>query len=368
MILGYNPVLQALLGTLLTWGLTAAGSALVFIFSSGQRQILDGSLGFAAGVMLAASYWSLLEPAIELAEDSGKFGAFAFLPVAIGFTLGAAFVYLTDLLLPWLDINVSPQTSLALSYDSKVIKEKYEQQATDHQEYENELSIRIDKGENGEPYQRRKGAGHNQPDLPAASQTLKDSPPVPASSSWRRIMLLILAITIHNIPEGLAVGVGFGAVGKSPSATFESARAQEIMLPDFCPNPSHDLERQWHLLEVHRAFRCYIKRTAAFRNSEALFVSFHPSSRGQKVSASTIGRWIRACITGAYQSESLLVPRRVTAHSTNSAATSAAWATQASIEDVCRAATWSSPSPFIRHYKLDKFASAEASFGRGILQ
>uniref|UniRef100_T1DK11 Zinc transporter ZIP11 n=1 Tax=Crotalus horridus TaxID=35024 RepID=T1DK11_CROHD len=231
MILGYNPVLQALLGTLLTWGLTAAGSALVFIFSSGQRQILDGSLGFAAGVMLAASYWSLLEPAIELAEDSGKFGAFAFLPVAIGFTLGAAFVYLTDLLLPWLDINVSPQTSLALSYDSKVIKEKYEQQTTDHQEYENELSIRIgrtalhsDKGENGEPYQRRKGAGHNQPDLPAASQTLKDNPPVPASSSWRRIMLLILAITIHNIPEGLAVGVGFGAVGKSPSATFESAR------------------------------------------------------------------------------------------------------------------------------------------------
>uniref|UniRef100_A0A2D4JVR9 Zinc transporter ZIP11 n=1 Tax=Micrurus paraensis TaxID=1970185 RepID=A0A2D4JVR9_9SAUR len=90
MILGYNPVLQALLGTLLTWGLTAAGSALVFIFSSGQRRILDGSLGFAAG-----------------------------------------------------GINVSPQTSLALNYDSRVIKEKYEQQATDHQEYENELSIRI---------------------------------------------------------------------------------------------------------------------------------------------------------------------------------------------------------------------------------
>ncbi|XP_034268614.1 zinc transporter ZIP11 isoform X2 [Pantherophis guttatus] len=224
MILGYNPVWQALLGTLLTWGLTAAGSALVFIFSSGQRRILDGSLGFAAGVMLAASYWSLLEPAIELAEDSGKFGALAFLPVAVGFTLGAAFVYFTDLLISWLDINVSPQTSLALNYDSRVIKEKYEEQATDHQAYENELSIRIDKGENGEPYQRRKGAGQNQPDLPAVSHTLKDNVPVPASSSWRRIMLLIFAITIHNIPEGLAVGVGFGAVGKSPSATFESAR------------------------------------------------------------------------------------------------------------------------------------------------
>ncbi|KAM6468668.1 zinc transporter ZIP11 isoform 1-T2 [Liasis olivaceus] len=231
MIPGYNPVLQALLGTFLTWGLTAAGSALVFIFSSGQRRILDGSLGFAAGVMLAASYWSLLAPAIELAEDSGKFGALAFLPVAVGFTLGAAFVFFADLILPWLDISVTPQTSLALSYDSRMIKEKYEHQTTDHQEYENELSIRIgrtalhsDKGENGEPYQRRKVAGNTQPDLPALSQTLKDSLPVPANSSWRRIMLLILAITIHNIPEGLAVGVGFGAVGKSPSATFESAR------------------------------------------------------------------------------------------------------------------------------------------------
>ncbi|KAJ8366507.1 hypothetical protein AAFF_G00353270, partial [Aldrovandia affinis] len=102
MIAGYSPVVQALLGTLFTWGLTAAGAALVFVFSSGQKRILDGSLGFAAGVMLAASYWSLLAPAIDMAEDSGKYGAFAFLPVAVGFTLGAAFVYCADLLLPLL--------------------------------------------------------------------------------------------------------------------------------------------------------------------------------------------------------------------------------------------------------------------------
>ncbi|XP_077184425.1 zinc transporter ZIP11 isoform X1 [Paroedura picta] len=228
MLLGYNPVLQALLGTFLTWGLTAAGSALVFVFSSGQRRILDGSLGFAAGVMLAASYWSLLAPAIELAEDSGKFGAFAFFPVVAGFTLGAAFVYFADFLLPWLGISEPPYTALALDYDSRVVKEKYEHQTIHYQEeYQNELSIRIgrtslhsDKGENGEPYQRRKGTGGSQPDVPAP----KGSTPAPASNSWRRIMLLILAITIHNIPEGLAVGVGFGAVGKSASATFESAR------------------------------------------------------------------------------------------------------------------------------------------------
>uniref|UniRef100_A0ABM5FN82 Zinc transporter ZIP11 n=1 Tax=Pogona vitticeps TaxID=103695 RepID=A0ABM5FN82_9SAUR len=224
MLLGYSPVTQALLGTFLTWGLTAAGAALVFIFSSGQRRILDGSLGFAAGVMLAASYWSLLAPAIELAEDSGKFGVFAFLPVAVGFTLGAAFVYFADLLLPWLGISEPPYTALALSCDSRVAKEKYEDQPLHHQQYENELSIRIDKGENGEPYQRRKGTGGSQLDGSAPSQTFRDSTPVPPSSSWRRIMLLILAITIHNIPEGLAVGVGFGAIGKSASATFESAR------------------------------------------------------------------------------------------------------------------------------------------------
>ncbi|XP_053231399.1 zinc transporter ZIP11 isoform X3 [Podarcis raffonei] len=178
MLLGYNPVSQALLGTFFTWGLTAAGSALVFIFSSGQRRILDGSLGFAAG--------GITEP---------------------------------------------PHTALALSYDSRVAKEKYEQQPPHRRQHDNELSIRIgrtalhsDKGENGEPYQRKKGAGAPQPDVPAPSQNLRDSTSVPASNSWRRIMLLILAITIHNIPEGLAVGVGFGAVGKSASATFESAR------------------------------------------------------------------------------------------------------------------------------------------------
>ncbi|XP_048466791.1 zinc transporter ZIP11 isoform X1 [Rhincodon typus] len=100
MIEGWSPVLQSLLGTFFTWGLTAAGAALVFIFSHGQKQILDGSLGFAAGVMLAASYWSLLAPAIEMAESSGTYGTFSFLPVGAGFTLGAAFVYLADLLLP----------------------------------------------------------------------------------------------------------------------------------------------------------------------------------------------------------------------------------------------------------------------------
>ncbi|XP_051491153.1 zinc transporter ZIP11 isoform X2 [Apus apus] len=224
MIPGHGPVIQSVLGTLLTWGLTAAGSALVFVFSSGQRRILDGSLGFAAGVMLAASYWSLLAPAIDMAEESGGFGAFAFVPVAVGFALGAAFVYLADLLIPALGFSGPPHAAFALSCDQRAVKEKYEHEPAHHLDYESELSIRIDKGENGEPYQRRRGVGTSLPDSPPTFPTARDSAPLAGSSSWRRILLMILAITIHNIPEGLAVGVGFGAIGKSASATFQSAR------------------------------------------------------------------------------------------------------------------------------------------------
>ncbi|XP_074080771.1 zinc transporter ZIP11 isoform X2 [Macrotis lagotis] len=230
MIQGYSPVFQALLGTFFTWGLTAAGAALVFIFSRGQRRILDGSLGFAAGVMLAASYWSLLAPAIEMAESSGNFGAFAFFPVAVGFTLGASFVYLADLLMPYLGMTEDSQMALLLSLDYKSMKEKASAELP-LPFHENELSIRIgrtglhsDKSENGEAYPRKKVAATSMIDDSASSRPSRDNRGKQSSNSWRRILLLILAITVHNIPEGLAVGVGFGAVGKTASATFESAR------------------------------------------------------------------------------------------------------------------------------------------------
>uniref|UniRef100_A0A3Q2TH29 Zinc transporter ZIP11 n=1 Tax=Fundulus heteroclitus TaxID=8078 RepID=A0A3Q2TH29_FUNHE len=221
MLEGYSPVTQALLGTLFTWGLTAAGAALVFVFSSRQKRILDGSLGFAAGVMLAASYWSLLAPAIDMAEDSGKYGSFAFVPVAVGFTLGAAFVYFADLALPLLGVGADPHTALALPPDSKLAKEKAEDpffQLPDS----DEMSIRIDKIENGDVYQRRRGpnSGHSDGQETGSKTTGVGQ----TGNSWRRILLLILAITIHNIPEGLAVGVAFGAIGKTSTATFESAR------------------------------------------------------------------------------------------------------------------------------------------------
>ncbi|XP_060147051.1 zinc transporter ZIP11 isoform X1 [Globicephala melas] len=255
MLQGHSPVSQALLGTFFTWGMTAAGAALVFVFSSGQRRILDGSLGFAAGVMLAASYWSLLAPAVEMATSSGGFGALAFFPVAVGFTLGAAFVCLADLLMPHRGAAEDPQMALALNLDPALMK-KSDAEGPRPFFPESELSIRIgragllsDKSENGEAYQRKKAVSTDLPEGPAAPAPSQGSPVPPGGSSWRRIVLLILAITIHNIPgreedgeetggfmdenlshmeslstEGLAVGVGFGAVEKTASATFESAR------------------------------------------------------------------------------------------------------------------------------------------------
>ncbi|KAM9774080.1 zinc transporter ZIP11 isoform X3 [Syngnathus typhle] len=223
MIEGYSPVAQALMGTLLTWALTAAGAAMVFVFPARQKHVLDASLGFAAGVMLAASYWSLLAPAIDMAEDSGKYGSFAFLPVAVGFALGAAFVYLADVALPFLGASADPNMALALASESKIGKDKEEVSPFS----ESQAAIKLGRAglltEEGLQFPRKR-ASHWGNSNDEESENTHVEVRSHSGSSWRRILLLILAITIHNIPEGLAVGVGFGAIGKTSSATLESAR------------------------------------------------------------------------------------------------------------------------------------------------
>ncbi len=152
-----NPVLQAFLATCFTWLVTAAGSGLVFAFRSLNRKVLDGMLGFAAGVMIAASYWSLLAPAIEMAEESG---GISWLPATAGFLLGGAFLLLVDRLLPHLHLGLPVEEAEGLK------------------------------------------------------------------TSWQRSILLVSAITLHNIPEGLAVGVAFGALAANlPSTSFAGAVA-----------------------------------------------------------------------------------------------------------------------------------------------
>ncbi|XP_070160487.1 zinc transporter ZIP11 isoform X5 [Polyergus mexicanus] len=199
MLKDHSPIVQALLGTLFTWALTAAGAALVVVIRGKQRKLLDVSLGFAAGVMVAASYWSLLAPAIEMATESKTYGAegeYAFVPVALGFLIGAAFVYGTDVLISTLGIQ-SPNVLLAMQSVGF-----YEQNS-----------------------RRRQITNINRSSESAEIGTVYEDPNNEAKNNqWRRILLLVVAITVHNIPEGLAVGVGFGAVGSSASATFENAR------------------------------------------------------------------------------------------------------------------------------------------------
>ena len=153
----FHPVLQALFATLFTWFVTALGAAAVFFFKKVEKKYLDAMLGFAAGVMTAASFWSLLAPSIDLAE---QMGITPWVPPLIGFLLGGAFLRLVDRILPHLHI--------------------------------------------GDPMEKAEG-------LP---------------SNLKKSVLMVLAITLHNIPEGLAVGVAFGAVAAGiPSASMAGAVA-----------------------------------------------------------------------------------------------------------------------------------------------
>lgn len=148
---------QALIATLFTWAVTALGAAMVFFFKTINRKVLDGMLGFAGGVMIAASFWSLLSPSIELAEGMGLP---AWLPAVVGFLAGGLFLKLVDKVLPHLHIEAKLEDA--------------------------------------------------------------EGP----KTTWRRSVLLVLAITLHNIPEGLAVGVSFGALAAGiPTATLAGALA-----------------------------------------------------------------------------------------------------------------------------------------------
>ncbi|MGC9530101.1 MAG: ZIP family metal transporter [Candidatus Bipolaricaulaceae bacterium] len=159
-LVGLDPVLQALVATGFTWGLTALGAAAVFVFRGVDQRVLDGMLGFAAGVMVAASFWSLLAPAISL---GGGGPLPAWLPAAVGFLVGGAFLGAVDRVLPHLHLG----------------------------------------------FPRAEAEG--------------------ISTRWRRSVLLVLAITLHNIPEGLAVGVAFGAAAAGlPEATLAGAVALAV--------------------------------------------------------------------------------------------------------------------------------------------
>lgn len=142
-----NPILLALIGGLFTWGITALGSSMVFFFKSINQKILNITIGFAGGIMIAASFWSLLLPALDKTKELNM----NCLPIILGFSFGGFFLYLSDKFLP------------LIGWQNKI-----------------------------------------------TNDNLK--------GSWKRCVLLVTSITMHNIPEGLAFGVAFGLVGKNPVA------------------------------------------------------------------------------------------------------------------------------------------------------
>ena len=155
MLPGYSPTTQALLGTLFTWGLTLAGAGMALFLRGNQRKMLDTSLGFAAGVMLAASYWSLLEPALEMAsgmEMYGEEGEWAFIPVSVGLFLGAGFVWAADIVISSLGV-VSPLQLVDKTRDRD--SESPAPSQYDHQ-YSSDPFNNIVSSSNGELRQRHK--------------------------------------------------------------------------------------------------------------------------------------------------------------------------------------------------------------------
>ena len=157
-----SPIIQALIGGLFTWILTAIGASLVFFFKSSNRKVLDMCLGFTGGVMIAASFWSLLSPAIATVEKQQELGITT-LPIwfapAVGFLLGALFLYYLDKKIPHLHLFESVENAEGPKTDLK------------------------------------------------------------------KTELLVLAIALHNIPEGLAVGVAFGALASGMDIGMEMGGA-----------------------------------------------------------------------------------------------------------------------------------------------
>lgn len=195
-----NPIMQGFLATVFTWFVTALGAGLVFFFKSVDKKVLNMMLGFGAGVMLAASFWSLLNPAIELCEELGYS---QFIIPSIGFFLGGVFLVFADKLMDKYSYGVKEESEEISSENTGNIFSKM--------------------------------------------------------TKYKKSALLVLAVTLHNIPEGLAVGVAFGGVAIGiPGATLVAAMtlALGIGLQNFPEGAAVSLPLRKEGLSPWKSFLC----------------------------------------------------------------------------------------------------------------
>lgn len=153
-----------------------------------------------------------------------------------------------------------------------------------------------------------------------------------------------------------------------PKVVSAFHRDQEIILPSFCEAASSPGERKFHSLDVRRAVIQYLQETASWRKSNSLFIQFSGAGKGEKASKSSLARWVKQAIQLAYLAAGTPVPAQLKAHSTRAVATSWAERQSASIDQICKAATWSSPCTFFRHYRLNISDPSGLAFGRKVLQ
>ncbi|XP_068094727.1 uncharacterized protein [Hyperolius riggenbachi] len=153
-----------------------------------------------------------------------------------------------------------------------------------------------------------------------------------------------------------------------PKVCTSFHRSQEIFLPSFCQDPSNEKEEHFHCLDVRRCVIQYLEATRSWRKTQAMLVLFSGVNRGKQASRASIARWIKQTITMAYQLQGKEVPQLIKAHSTRAVSTS--WAERAgvSVEQICRAATWSNKNTFVKHYRLNFDSSRDLIFGRRVLQ
>ncbi|XP_071996906.1 uncharacterized protein [Engystomops pustulosus] len=153
-----------------------------------------------------------------------------------------------------------------------------------------------------------------------------------------------------------------------PKIVSNFHRNQEIILPTFCHHPKNPVEEKWHLLDVRRTVLKYLEASNPWRKDLNLFVQFAGRNKGKKASKATIGRWITDTIKECYKIKGVPLPLSVKAHSTRALSTSWAERGGASIEEICKAATWSTNVTFAKHYRLNVLAAKDLAFGRKVLQ